>query len=132
MEGTFDFRHDADIAGEVSAEIDYLSTGQLVKVHKYIQDIQKEGKEKQSQDAINWFEQVIVPLLKEFAQENDACLEVRPQEEILLATFHNDVGFNFDIGQARMRMMLDAADNLSIERSEEECVLVLTFDCSNL
>lgn len=132
MERTFDFRHDAEVAGEVSAEIDYLSTSQLVRVHKYIQAIQKEGEEQQSQDTMEWFDQAIVPILREFAQENDACLEVKPQEEIILATFHNDVGFNIDKEKARMRMMLYLVANISIEYSKEESILVLSFDCNKL
>jgi len=42
MEQVFDFRQEADLAEEVSAEIDYLNTQQLVKVHNYIQNLQKE------------------------------------------------------------------------------------------
>ncbi len=127
MEQVFDFRQEADVAGDVSVEIEYLDTQQLVKVHNYIQDLQKETEKNNLEDALDWFNQVILPSLKALAQKNDAKLEIRSDGGIILATISNDCGIDIDSGEQRMRMLVNQANHFSIERNETDCVLFLYF-----
>jgi len=129
MEQVFDFRQEADLAGEVSAEIDYLSTQELVKVHNYIQNLQKETEKNNLEEALNWFDQVILPSLKAMAKKNDAKLEIRSDKGIVLATVSNDCGIDFDTSEQKMRMLVSQANHFSIERNETDCLFILSFDC---
>lgn len=131
MEETYDFRQEADVAGEVSAEIDYLDTQQLVKVHNYIQDLQKETDQSQLENAIEWFEKAILPSLKILAQKNSALLEIKSDGTIVVATFRSECGIDIYTDNHRMGLLLNQANHISIEKNDEECVLVLSYDCND-
>ena len=64
----YDFRINAEIAGEVGAEIDKLETRQLVTIHKAIQDTKDLTEEERKQLYETWFRNAILPALKEFSE----------------------------------------------------------------
>ena len=64
----YDFRINAEIAGEVGAEIDKLETRQLVTIHKAIQDTRDLTEEERKQLYETWFRNAILPALKEFIE----------------------------------------------------------------
>mgnify|MGYP001624658002 FL=1 len=71
----YDYSKEVRKAERVYMKLDKLSTGQLLKVHDFIEQI-KEDPADDELHVRDWFNQAILPMLKNFAESQGAVLEI--------------------------------------------------------
>lgn len=125
----YDFREDSEAAGSVVAEVDGLSVDQLILVHEAIADIKAKTAEDHLKQGEEWFQTAILPVLKNYAQVMGAVLDVdKMDEEVMTATLRTRSGFDISEQYRLLYAVLMAAVHISIEKVDEELLLVLAFD----
>lgn len=129
----YDYTANADVVGNVSAEIDRLSNQEMLAVHEAIQSIRKENKQKKSEQGLEQFRQMILPALKNYAELTCSLLEVEQErDEVIIATFRDTSGFDIGFDDRSMRIALITASHISIELNSDHkgIALVLAYDCN--
>ena len=71
----YDYSKEVRKAERVYMKLDKLSTGQLLKVHDFIEQIQEAPADDELR-VRDWFNQAILPMLKNFAESQGAVLEI--------------------------------------------------------
>lgn len=124
----YDFRSNADVAGEVGAEIDKLETRQLVTIHKAIQDTRDLTDAEQKQLYETWFRAAILPILKEYSELTSSCLEIEFVSGVIQATIRNGYGMDITESCHGLHMALVTAAHIAINQENGEAVLGLVYD----
>lgn len=128
----YDFREESDTAGNVSAEIDSLNVKQLVLVHKAIESIKAETEADSLNQGEEWFSTAILPILKGYAQITGAVLEIEKMDSnVITATLRCRSGFDISEQYRPLYAALMATVHISIEKADEEVLLVLAYDFRN-
>lgn len=124
----YDYRNNADLAGEVGAEIDKLETRQLVTIHKAIQDTRELTEAEQKQLYETWFRSAILPILKEYSELTSSCLEIEFVSGVIQATIRNGYGMDITESCHGLHMALVTAAHIAINQENGEAVLGLVYD----
>ena len=104
----YDFRINAEIAGEVGAEIDKLETRQLVTIHKAIQDTKD--------------------LTEEFSELTSSCLEIEFVSGVIQVAIRNAYGLDITESCHGLHMALVTAAYITINQENGDAVLGLVYD----
>lgn len=131
MNERFDFTGNNDAYNLLSQEVEHLSVKEMLMVQK----IMKEVKGQYTDEVITfrraWFENGILPILKDYAEKMCATLEIRENVENLFeATFQSQYGFEMETDSKWLVLIMAGATHITIESGENGIVLFMAFDCN--
>lgn len=133
MQQQFDFTTQEDVAGEIAGQIESLSQSQLKLLKKQIECFAKDTRKEKERESRRWFENAVVPILKDYAERAEACMEITNEDErVISATFRNKSGYELAESDRHMRTLVGLSNHISIEKDEDAIILVLAFDCLDL
>jgi hypothetical protein len=125
---TYDYRVSEETIME--AEWDRLNPVERRKLDEALKQIQLEHMNEKLKRHMLWFDNTIVPILKDFAELSSSELVIDKKADALaIATFRNSYGFDIMESDRWWRMALAAAGHIGIDTEGGETVLTLTFDC---
>lgn len=124
----YDFTEDAERAGEVSAEIDYLSIRQLVKVRDVIDELKEQEKEEEHSEYRQCFDAMILPALKAIAQEAGCMLTIMQKDSVIEAYFEKQKSLSLDLESGYRKLIFSTFDYITFEQTEDGYRLVCSFD----
>ena len=132
-EQKYDFRNNADIAEEIAVELESMQPRELELLKREMDRILEESAQERTKESGNWFEQAIIPILKDFVERSEACLDLaKDGDKEITATIRKRGGFDIMEEDYRMRMLMLLAAHISIEKCENDLVVVLAFDMEHL
>ena len=122
----FDYRGQHD---DILSEVESLSTRQCKLLSDALKAIKDKTEHETTGMCCKWVYDVILPVLKGYAEETESLLTVQQDGNIIIATLKNPAGFEFPHNWKRMKSMFMFSDHISIEISGNIPSLSLTFDC---
>jgi len=125
----YDFTVNEEIAGSVPEELDRLTNKQILAVHGAIQTIKQESVDEAITRHMEWFENGILPVLKQFAEQTASILDVeREQKGLIQAALRNSCGLEISGNSLCLLMAIMAAAYINIDVEDGDPVLILTYD----
>lgn len=112
-------------ANELSVMLDTLTQEESQAAIAEMNNKEERG---QTQKRLDWFNNALAPVLREFAEMNSARLEIENTENTIEATISNKESFYITDSNRFFRALLSAANVLSVSCQDEQAVLSLTFD----
>lgn len=121
-----------DQAGNLADMAETLSQDEAAAAMEAIERVRRKHADDAVQDFRAWFDAVLLPILKGFAELAGAKLTIRQDHfHDITATFTGRCGFDITATQKRMRMAMAAADHISVNRwsgsDEVEFSLIFGF-----
>ena len=115
----FDFTETHD-ENELAAIVEDLSSEEAVAALAAIRDVREEQADRKVQNFKNWFDAAFLPILKDFAEITGSRLKIQqdPWHDIT-ATFSSQYGIDITPREKRMRMVISAADHISINKQTD-------------
>ena len=115
----FDFTGTHD-ENELAAIVEDLSSEETVAALAAIRDVREEQADRKVQNFKNWFDAAFLPILKDFAEITGSRLKIQqdPWHDIT-ATFSSQCGIDITPREKRMRMVISAADHISINKQTD-------------
>lgn len=111
-------------------ELDKLNPAERKQLDEALKQIRQENANERLKRHMLWFDNTVVPILKDFAELSSSELVVDKKADTLaIATFRNPYGFDIMESDRWWRMALAAAGHIGIDTEDGETVLTLTFDC---
>ena len=131
MQQHYDFTNDNGYT-ELGAEIDHLNPTELSAVQQAIMKAKDDTRRKKAEKAKEWFEKVILEVLKDYAQLSFATLDIIEEPELVfLASMTSAYGFDI-VSNKWVRKICSLADSISTEAFKENSVMLeLIFDFRN-
>jgi len=131
---TYDYRIDTNRLNEADSRIDRLSKNQLIRLSEIAEDIQQSDEKKRLDSALIYFDNAILPTMKEFAEISGSLLEIEKSDNMqtIIATFRCPYGFDITESCRFMRGWLIIANHIGISTENGEPNLSLIFDCNEL
>ena len=77
----YDFRNDTDMAEEIAVELEFMNPKELNGLKTEIHHVLTESRKEQEKENGNWFNQTVVPVLKDFV-ESQKRVWIYPRMEI--------------------------------------------------
>lgn len=128
-EQKYDFRNDTDKAEEIAVKLESMNPKELDKMKEAMSRILAESAQEQEKTSENWFNQAVVPILKDYVERSESRLDLaKDGDKEITATIRKRGGFDITYNDYRMRILLLLAGHISIERCENDLILVLAFD----
>lgn len=125
----YDFRNDTDMAEEIAVELESMNPKELNRLKTEMHRVLAESRKEQEKESGNWFNQAVVPVLKDFVEQSEACLDLSEDGVLeVTAVIRNRGGVDINEKDHRMKMLLLLANHISIERCDEDLLLVLAFE----
>ena len=126
----FDYSVEERKTEQVYMEMDRLSTNQILKVQDYIKQLKETEKERLRRKEMNWFNFSILPMLKEYAQEQGAVLEITEEEETnsMTATLSEIKTIDISSQNIRLKTLFMLASYTVVEAVNEKIRLFLTYE----
>ncbi len=125
----YDFTANADLAGNVPAELDRLTNKEVIAVHEAIQKIKQDTETEATTKYTEWFNTAILPVLKEYAERTSSILDIeRDRETLIQATLRNSCGLDISSDSHRLYMAVMSAVHIFVDVEDGDPVLVLTYD----
>ena len=72
----YDFRNDTDMAEEIAVELESMNPKELNRLKTEMHRVLAESRKEQEKESVNWFNQAVVPVLKDFVEQSEACLDL--------------------------------------------------------
>ena len=115
----FDFTGTHD-ENELASIVEDLSSEEAVAALAAIRDVREEQADRKVQNFKNWFDAAFLPILKDFAEIIGSRLKIQqdPWHDIT-ATFSSQYGIDITPREKRMRMVISAADHISINKQTD-------------
>ena len=131
MQQHYDFTNDNGYT-ELGTEIDHLTPTELSAVQQAIMKAKDDTRRKKAEKAKEWFEKVILEVLKDYAQLSFATLDIIEEPELVfLASMTSAYGFDI-VSNKWVRKICSLADSISTEAFKENSVMLeLIFDFRN-
>lgn len=128
-EQKFDYMTGIDLAGEIGMTIEKMNSRQLMAVQEAMEKICQETEQEKQTEIQGWFSKAAVPILKNFAEQSSATLEIKEEREGMIeVVFRNVLGYDITAKDTRMRMLLILASHISIEIEDDISSLILAYD----
>ena len=125
----YDFRNDTDMAEEIAVELESMNPKELNRLKTEMHRVLAESRKEQEKESGNWFNQAVVPVLKDFVEQSEACLDLSEDGDLeVTAVIRNRGGVDINEKDHSMKMLLLLANHISIERCDEDLLLVLAFE----
>lgn len=129
----YDYREAESLAEAVYTELETLTPGQRVRVWESIQDARRSDEAERLALARRWFEQAVLPALRDYARANASMLEVDWDEDgSITAALRSADDLEISCSCRSLRMALFMAEDIQISRDEGELVLALFYDGASL
>ena len=126
----YDYTVNESIADQVLTEVEELDNKQRVLLHEAISKIKRDTESDDTQKHIRWFDMVILPLLKDFAELTSSSLEIQRDETgIITACMRNSNGLDITESCHGMYLALLLAVQIDIDADHDETILALIYDC---
>ena len=115
-------------AERVYMKLDKLSTGQLLKVHDFIEQI-KEDPADDELHVRDWFNQAILPMLKNFAESQGAVLEITEEGGSAFTAQISDIN-SIDVEEKSgiLKSLFLLASYTTIEAVDDKLRVFLTYE----
>lgn len=124
----YDYRMSGETIMEM--ELDKLNPAERRQLDEALKQIRLEHTNEKVKRHMLWFDNTIVPILKDFAELSSSELVIDKKANTLaIAIFRNSYGFDIMESDRWWRMALAAAGHIGIDTEDGETVLTLTFDC---
>ena len=119
----FDYRENAEKIAKAVTRFDNLSVSQQLKFLDFVEQEEENKKDLQ-------FENLILPVLQDFAELTASVLIIEKSEEtqVITATLKNFHGFDITQSCKCFRSLLIMADYIGLALENDEIVLSLNFD----
>lgn len=115
----------------IDAEFDKLNLQQRIKLNEALKQIRQENARTAAERSKEWFQEAVIPVLKDFAEITESVMTVKQMEgsiyEIILK---NPYGYDITEDSRSLRIMMGLAVHIGIEMRNGEVILALTYDCS--
>lgn len=127
----YDYSEQRDWESEIFAEIEQMTYAEIKEMYSMMESVKKKMEDQEKQRKDKWYENVILPVLKEFAEREGLRLEVEKEDGFYTATMRGE--YSIDILQCctGMWMALQLSDCIEI-RQEPQCCLILIHKCDTL
>ncbi|RJW53985.1 hypothetical protein DXC92_01585 [Clostridiales bacterium TF09-2AC] len=126
----YDYTASESIADQVLVEVEELDNRQRVLLHEAIARIKRDTEADDTQKHIRWFDTVILPLLKDFAELTSSSLEIQRDEIGIITTcIRNSNGLDITESCHGMYLALLLAVQIDLDADNDETVLTLIYDC---
>ncbi len=127
---TYDFRISDEAVNNASKQIDRLSNRDLLKLSEAAEELQHEQEEERITKAKEYFNNVILPSLKDFAEMTSSILDIEERDEnmSIQAIFRNEMGFDITESCRLMRVSLMLANHIGIMTEGKFTTLSLVYD----
>lgn len=126
----YNYMDNEDIADNILVEVENLDNRQRLVLHDVIQKIKRDSEAERTVQHMKWFDEAILPVLKEFAQNSLTNLEVqRDSDGVITACLRNPKGLDISEHCHCLYMALLMAVQICIDSDADEIVLALTYDC---
>lgn len=131
MNERFDFTGNNKAYNLLSCKLDHLNVKEMLYVQKAVQEAGEVCmKEKISLTRV-WVENGILPLIKDYAEDMCALLEIKEStENVFEVTLQSEHGFEMDSSHKWVRFLLAGASRLTMELDKNKIVLFMAFDCN--
>ena len=131
---TYDYRMDTDMLNQGSFQIDKLSKKEFLKLIEAAKEIKQSDEKKQLDNATLYFNNAILPTMKEFAEMSGALLTIEKNDnkQTIIASFQCPYGFDITENCRLMKSWLITANHIGITLENREPTLSLIFDCKEL
>lgn len=121
-----------DQAGNLADMAENLSQAEAAAAMEAIESVRRKRADDAVRDFRAWFDAALLPILKDFTELTGAKLTIRQDHfHDITATFTGRCGFDITATQKRLRMVLAAADHISVNRwsgsDEVEFSLIFGF-----
>ena len=114
-------------------EVDNLTNSEMEELLEAFETIIANSKAKKNETSENYFNISVLPVLKDFAELTGSILEIlRDEHNIITATFKNARRIDLTESCVCMKMVLNAASHITVDREGEYTTLTLIFDCNLL
>lgn len=111
-------------------EVEELDNRQRVLLHEAIVKIKRDTQTSDLQKHMEWFDTVILPVIKEFAEMTSSSLEIQRDEiGIITACLRNTNGIDITESCHGMYMVLLIAVQIDFDTDDNESILALIYDC---
>lgn len=109
-------------------KLDKLSTGQLLKVHDFIEQI-KEAPADDELHVRDWFNQAILPMLKNFAESQGAVLEITEEGGSAFTAQISDIN-SIDVEEQSgiLKSLFLLASYTTVEAVDDKLRVFLTYE----
>ena len=132
---TYDFRNTEiqERQEQFMQEVDNLTNSEMEELLEAFETIIANSKAKKNETSENYFNISVLPVLKDFAELTGSILEIlRDEHNIITATFKSARRIDLTESCVCMKMVLNAASHITVDREGEYTTLTLIFDCNLL
>ena len=131
---TYDYRMNNDILNQGSSQIEKLSKKEFLKLIETAKEIKQSDEKKQFENATAYFNNAILPTMKEFAEMSSALLTIEKNDNMqtIIASFQCSYGFDITENCRLLKSWFIAANHIGITLENGEPTLSLIFDCNEL
>ena len=126
----YDYTNEGNQVNELSVMLDTLTPEEAQAALAAIEVTRHNEELAQMQTRLDWFNNALAPILQEFAELNNARLEIENTENTIEATISNKEGFYVADSNRFFRAVLSAANVMSVSCQDRRATLALTFDVS--
>lgn len=127
----YDYQDTPNHFDEMGEKIDTLSNQEAQQVSDFIDSLKAKEMEKQTVQALDWFNTAILPALQEYAMMTASCLTIESNDDIMVATLENRHGLDITESCRVIRALISLANHIDINAKGETALLTLIFNCSN-
>ena len=124
----YDYTNEENQVNELAVMLDTLTPEEAQAALAAIEGTRHNEELALMQKRLDWFNSSLLPILQEFAELNNARLEIENTENTIEATISNKEGFYVADSNRFFRSILSAANVLSVSSQDGQAVLALTFD----
>lgn len=126
----YNYMENEDIADNILVEVENMDNRQRLALHDVIQKIKRDSEAERTVQHLKWFDEAILPALKEFAQNSFSNLEVqRDSDGVITACLRSPKGISISENCHCLYMALLMAVQICVDSDADEAVLALTYDC---
>ncbi len=116
---------------DIDEEIELLTAKQISKIVTAIDTIKKDSEEEKILHWNTWFDNAILPILKDFAELTGSVLEISRDRRVIETTFRNAGSIDITENCLFMRSAIATAVYISISEKNGEAVFLLSYDVDN-
>lgn len=125
----YDFTENGANTDDLLSEVENLDVKQRLALTEAMKQIKEDSEEEAAIKNMEWFNNTILPTLKEYAELTSSILDVeRDNKRIVQATLRNSCGLEFSSDCRCLYMAIIMAAMVIIDVEDGDPVLVLTYD----
>ncbi|MCB7067687.1 hypothetical protein LI031_27945 [Enterocloster citroniae] len=123
----YDYREQKDYFEEASLKLDSFNNKQMKIASEAIDKIAIETEQTSQEFWLNWFDNAILPVLRDFAEMTTSLLEIEKNAYLITATLCSQNSIDFT-KNCMARLALFSAAHIEIDKCSDGVSLCLSFD----